>query len=111
MLNQVAMPGAYGHGASALAVPNERWQEVVSDLVGKAEMIVAEVPVLTPGAQFELETGVEKGRIGQTVVTIPSPGARFLCWTTRRRSSNSLECCGTTNCRPWEPKTTSYFAT
>ena len=41
------MPGAYGHGASALAMPNERWQEVVSDLIGKAEMIVAEVPVLT----------------------------------------------------------------
>ena len=109
MLNQVAMPGAYGHAcASALAVPEPA---LARGGVGSAEMIVAEVPVLTPGGQFELETGVEKGRIGQTVVTIPSPGARFLCWTTRRRSSNSLERRGTTNCRPWEPKTTSCFAT
>jgi len=74
---EVPLPGAYGHGAPALAVPNERWQQVVSDLIGKAEMIISEVPVLSAGAKFELETCVEKGRIGQTIVIIPSPDGPF----------------------------------
>lgn len=74
---EVRLPGALGHGAPALVVSNDRWQGVVSDLIAKAEMIVCEVPVLTPGAGFELSTCVEKGKVAQTIVIIPSPDGPF----------------------------------
>ena len=107
------MPGAYGHGASALAMPNERWQEVVSDLIGKAEMIVAEVPVLTAARCAVRARDLCREGENRANRCDYSGARRPFSFVGRRGNgpSNSLECCGTTNCRPWEPKTTSCFAT
>jgi len=35
----VGLPGARGHHARALEVSDDRWQSVVSDLIGKADMM------------------------------------------------------------------------
>jgi hypothetical protein len=40
-------------------------------------MIISEVPVLSSGAKFELETCAERGRNGKTIVVIPSPEGPF----------------------------------
>lgn len=74
---EIPLPGAFGHGAPALAVSNDQWQAVVSDLIEKAEMIVSEVPLLSAGAAFELRTCVEKGKVAQTIVIIPSLDGPF----------------------------------
>ncbi|MFO1458357.1 MAG: hypothetical protein U1G08_03040 [Verrucomicrobiota bacterium] len=70
---EIPLPGALGHGAPALQLSNEEWQDVAVDLIKKAEIIVSEVPALTPGARFELDTCVAQGKAGVTVVVIPSP--------------------------------------
>ena len=69
--NEVPLPGAYGHGAPALSVADDKWQTTVSDLIKMAEMIVFEVPVLSRGAAFELKVCAESGNLGQAVVIIP----------------------------------------
>ncbi len=74
---EVPLPGAYGHGAPALAVADDQWQSAVSELISKAEMIVSEVPLLGRGAALELEMCIEAGKIDQTVVIIPPPGGVF----------------------------------
>lgn len=70
--NAPTLPGDERH-IPKLELPNERWQEVVEELVRAAEIIVANVERLTPGVLFELDTIRRLGRLEQTVVVISEP--------------------------------------
>ena len=57
-----------------LVISDEEWQEMLEALIQKAELIVAECPLLGGGLRWELETCVAAGKRHQTMVIAPSPG-------------------------------------
>lgn len=75
--NEDPLPGAYGHGAPALLVAPAEWQDTVAALIPKASVVVSEIPILTPGAEFELRTCQDAGQLLKTIPIIPSPDGPF----------------------------------
>jgi hypothetical protein len=57
-----------------LVISDEEWQETVRALIQKAELIVAECPMLGDSLRWELETCIASGKRHQTIVIVPSPG-------------------------------------
>lgn len=59
-------------GAPGLVLADSEWQNVVTELIGSADLIVSECIYLTQGVRFELEAAYAAGRWDRTVVLLPS---------------------------------------
>jgi tetratricopeptide (TPR) repeat protein len=60
------------HEVPSLLLDDARWFEVVTALIRRAEMIVAEVPGLGMGLSAELKACVDLGRVDRTVLVVAS---------------------------------------
>ncbi len=75
-----------GPQGPSLQLPNDKWQQVVARLIGLAEVIFVDAPLLSEGTRFELETCLSNNRVHHTVVVLDAPN--FMRWQQSQKSAD-----------------------